>query len=156
MSILNLFKSIFGKKDSTQPVKKKKRRKSKPSSYRLKPKTKKEAKKKTANKTKKKPQKSKLSPKKATAKKKIESKEKEIGTVTHYFGKISVGVIKLKDALKVGDKIHIKGAHDDFYQTITSMQVNHKNISFAAKGKEVGIKVIKRVHQNDKVYKIKS
>lgn len=156
MSILDLFKSIFGKKNSTQPVKKKRREKSKPSFSRLKPKTKRKFKKKVANKTKKKPQKSKLSPKKATSKKKIENKEKEIGVVTHYFDKISVGVIKLKDALKVGDKIHIKGTHDDFYQTVASMQINHKNISFSAKGKEVGIKVIKCVYKNDKVYKIKS
>ena len=80
-------------------------------------------------------------------------KEKQIGIITHSFNKISVGIIKLKSGLKTGDKIHIKGAHDDFTQVVASMQVNHKDISSAGKGAEVGIKVIKRVHENDKVYK---
>jgi len=81
-------------------------------------------------------------------------REKEIGIVTHYFGKISVGIIKLKSALRVGDKIHIKGAHDDFTQLITSMQVNHKDIAHAKKGEEIGIKAAQAVHENDKVYKL--
>jgi len=80
--------------------------------------------------------------------------EREIGIITHYFGKISVGVIKLKKPLKIGERIHIKGAHDDFVQTITSMQLNHKGISYAPKGAEVGIKVIQKVHPNDRVYKV--
>ena len=35
--------------------------------------------------------------------------EQEIGVVDHFFGKISVGMIKLSGVLKVGDTIHIKG-----------------------------------------------
>ena len=80
--------------------------------------------------------------------------EKEIGVVTHYFGKISVGIIKLKAPLNVGDKIHIKGAHDDFRQVIKSMQLNHKDIRRGKKGDEIGIKVKARVHENDRVYKV--
>jgi putative protease len=81
-------------------------------------------------------------------------KETEIGLVTHYFGKISVGIIKLKAPLRVGDKIHIKGANDDFYQLVTSMQLNHQDISYAPRGAEIGIKVNQRVHENDKVYRV--
>ncbi|UCG35246.1 MAG: translation elongation factor-like protein [Candidatus Omnitrophota bacterium] len=73
--------------------------------------------------------------------------------ITHYFGKISVGIIKLKSELRVGDKIHINGVHDDFSQVIKSMQINRKDVSCAKKGNEVGIKVARRVHENDKVYK---
>jgi putative protease len=91
-------------------------------------------------------------PKKLSPLLKQKAKEKEIGVVTHYFGKISVGIIKLKSAITVGDKIHIKGVHDDFTQSIDSMQYNHKNIQEAKKGLEIGIKVIQRVHENDKVY----
>ena len=83
------------------------------------------------------------------------AKEKEIGVITHYFGKISVGIIKLKAGLKVGDKIHIKGAHDDFLQVIKSMQLNHKDITRASKGNEIGIKVKLPVHENDRVYRVK-
>ncbi|MBU0635238.1 MAG: translation elongation factor-like protein [Candidatus Omnitrophica bacterium] len=80
------------------------------------------------------------------------SKEKIAGVIIHYFGKINVGIIKLKAELKVGDKIHIKGAHDDFTQVVKSMQFDHKPLSRASKGKEIGILVSQRVHENDKVY----
>ena len=78
--------------------------------------------------------------------------EKEIGVITHYFGKISVGIIELDAPLKVGDTIHIKGAHDDFNQTIDSMQIEHDAVESANKGDFVGIKVIQQVHANDKVF----
>lgn len=114
--------------------------------------------KKAPSKPPKKPQKKLVSkkPRKAARKpqKKVRSviREKQIGIITHYFGKISVGIIKLRAPLSVGDKIHIKGVHDDFTQAIGSMQYNHQDITRAKKGLEVGIKVTKRVHENDKVY----
>ncbi|OQX79618.1 MAG: hypothetical protein B6D56_06715 [Candidatus Omnitrophica bacterium 4484_70.1] len=80
--------------------------------------------------------------------------EKEIGVVTHYFGKISVGIIQLKDTLKIGDTIHIKGIHDDFIQVVDSMQMEHKPVEEAGKGDLVGIKVAQRVHPNDKIFKV--
>lgn len=80
---------------------------------------------------------------------------KQIGVITHHFGKINVGIIKLSSSLKVGDKIHIQGAHDDFTQVIKSMQCDHKDITVAKKGLEVGIKVSRPVHENDKVYLVK-
>lgn len=80
--------------------------------------------------------------------------EKEIGVISHYFGKVSVGIIDLNDALKVGDSIRIKGAHDDFIQKVESMQVEHVSVNEAKKGDSVGIKVGQLVHQNDKVYKV--
>jgi len=80
--------------------------------------------------------------------------EKEIGKVNHFFGKISVGIIELSDALKVGDTIHIKGAHSDFTQTVDSMQVEHETVEEGKAGDMVGIKVADRVHEHDKVYKV--
>jgi len=82
--------------------------------------------------------------------------EKEIGVVTHYFGKISVGIIELSDALKVGDTVHIKGAHDDFTETVDSMQVEHKSVPAGKVGDLVGIHVSKPVHPNDKVFLVVS
>lgn len=78
--------------------------------------------------------------------------EKEIGIVTHYFGKISVGIIQLKGPLKVGDNIHIKGIHDDFSQVVESMQIEHEKVEEAKKGDLVGIRVTGKVHEHDKVY----
>jgi putative protease len=80
--------------------------------------------------------------------------EQEIGVVTHFFSKISVAIVKLNDALKVGETIHVKGAHDDFNQVIDSMQVEHQNVSEAKIGDEVGIKVSGKVHENDKVFRV--
>ncbi len=78
--------------------------------------------------------------------------EKEIGVVTHYFGNISVGIIELNAPLKVGDTIHIKGAHDDFTQTVNSIQIEHEVVESAKKGDVVGIKVSQKVHPNDTVF----
>ena len=80
--------------------------------------------------------------------------EKDIGVITHYFGHISVGIIELCDSLAVGDTIHVKGAHDDFTQTIDSMQIEHKDVTEGKKGDMVGVKVIQKVHPHDKVYKV--
>ena len=80
--------------------------------------------------------------------------EKEIGEVTHYFSKISVAAIKLKDALKVGDKIRIKGNQTDFEQTVDSMQIDKDSKQEAGNGEEIGIKVKDRVRAKDIVYKL--
>ena len=55
------------------------------------------------------------------------AEEKLIGHISHFYGKISVGIIELSDGLKVGDKIHILGLHADFEQTIDSMQEDLEN-----------------------------
>ncbi|OGY25195.1 MAG: hypothetical protein A2Z11_01790 [Candidatus Woykebacteria bacterium RBG_16_43_9] len=81
-------------------------------------------------------------------------KEKEIGRITHFYDKISVGVVKLSGSLKVGDKVHVQGAHDDFEQVVESMQLEHKDIKSAKKEQAIAIKVDKPVHDNDKVFKV--
>ena len=80
--------------------------------------------------------------------------EKLIGEITHYFGKINVAIIKLKDALKEGDRIHIKGKGTDFTQTVSSIQIEHKNVKSAKKGEMVGIKVDQKVKEEDEVFLI--
>lgn len=80
------------------------------------------------------------------------AEEKEIGKITHFFGKISVGIIELADSLKVGDKIHIKGNTTDFEQGVTSMQVDHKDVPSGNKGDSIGIKTDQEVKEGDKVF----
>jgi len=80
--------------------------------------------------------------------------EKEIGKITHYFGKIEVGIIELIDSIKVGDTIHIKGDSSDFNQTLDSMQINHQNVETANSGDGVGVKFNEKVRVNDIVYKV--
>jgi putative protease len=81
-------------------------------------------------------------------------KEAQIGIVIHYYSNLSVGIIELSDTLKVGDTIHVKGAHDDFTQTVASMQIEHDSVLAAGKGQQAGIKVSGHVHPHDKVYKV--
>lgn len=81
--------------------------------------------------------------------------EEKIGVVTHYFGKIGVGAIKITDGeLKIGDTIHIKGHTTDFTQKIESMQVEHKSIDIARIGDVIGTKVNEHIHEHDVVYKV--
>ena len=80
--------------------------------------------------------------------------EKQVGKVNHYFGKVSVGMIDLTDTLKVGDTIHVKGAHVDFTQKVESMQIDRKDSEVGEAGQEIGIKISEKVHENDIVYKV--
>jgi len=81
--------------------------------------------------------------------------EKLIGKITHYFTNIGVGVIEItKGDLKVGDKIHIKGATSDFEQAVDSMQIEHENIEKAKKGDAIGLKVDQQIREGDQVFKV--
>lgn len=82
------------------------------------------------------------------------AEEKEVGKVSHFYGGISVAVVELSGALKVGDKIHIKGATTDFTQEVSSMQIEHKDIKEAKKGDSIGLKVAEKVRDGDVVYKV--
>jgi putative protease len=78
--------------------------------------------------------------------------EVSIGKVTHYFGKISVAIIKLTEPLKVGQTVHFKGAHTDFTQAVDSMQIEHVNVEEAKVGDDVGLKALEKVHEGDQVF----
>ncbi|MBS3819310.1 hypothetical protein KGY73_07385 [bacterium] len=81
--------------------------------------------------------------------------EEEVGKISHFFSKINVGVMQLeKGGVRIGDRIHIKGATTDFYQKIESMQVEHEPVEKAEKGMEVGLKVEGPVRENDTVFKV--
>lgn len=77
---------------------------------------------------------------------------KPIGVVTHFFGHISVGIVKFSKPVKVGTDVRFYGATTDFTQPIVSMQYEHQPITVAKKGQQVGIKVKKKVHEGNKVY----
>jgi len=80
--------------------------------------------------------------------------EKLIGKIAHYYGHLSVGIIELTDALKVGETLHIKGHSSDFTQQISSMQIEHAKVDEAKSGDFVGIKVDQKAHEHDSVYKV--
>jgi len=166
MAIFRFFKALFnrGKREriKKKPAYRINRKKIKKPKRKLKRKPhrsiKKKAKKKALRKNVKKPRKAKSIRKKKIAPKRLPAKkppkEKEIGIITHYFDKISVGIIKLKAPLAISEHIHIKGKNTDFTQAISSMQYNHKDITLAERGLEIGIKVNEPTHENDVVYKV--
>jgi translation elongation factor EF-1alpha len=78
---------------------------------------------------------------------------REVGKVSHFFNKINVAVIELKDTLSVGDKIFIKGPTTDIEQTVDSMEIEHEKIKQATAGHSIGMKVKGRVRENDIIYK---
>lgn len=82
--------------------------------------------------------------------------EKIAGKITHYFSKIGVAVIEITDcAISVGDMVKFKGAHTDFDQKISSMQIDHQEVAVANEGESVGLKTDAPVHENDLVYIIR-
>ena len=78
--------------------------------------------------------------------------DKKIGTITHFFDKISVGIIKLDGKLKVGDKVRIEGGQTSFEQEVTEIQLEHESIQEGKKSQEVGIKVSEKVREGNKVF----
>ena len=84
----------------------------------------------------------------------ISEEGKLIGEITHYFGKISVAVIKLDDTLRVGDTIKIVGGGTEFTQQVDSMQIEHEQVQEAKAGESIGLKVLQKVKEDYKVYKL--
>lgn len=83
-----------------------------------------------------------------------EKNEKPIGEVTHYYNKIGVAIIKFYKTIPLGTKVKFQGQTTDFTQNITSIQLDHKELSEAPSGKEVGIKVNEKVREGDKIFEV--
>ena len=84
---------------------------------------------------------------------KPKKQEKPIGKATHFYGNISVAIIKFNRNVSAGTELHFKGATTDFKEAAKSMQYNHAAITVAPKGKQIGVKVKKKVREGDLVYK---
>ena len=81
--------------------------------------------------------------------------EEKIGIVEHFFTHINVAAIKITEGeLKVGDTIHIVGAHTDFTQNVDRMEIEKEPIEAAKAGDAIGIKVKERAREHDVVYKV--
>jgi hypothetical protein len=79
--------------------------------------------------------------------------EKEIGFVEHFFGHLSVAAIKITaHSLKVGDTVHLKGHTTDFTEKIQSMQIDNKDVAVANAGDDIGVKMIGKCREHDKVF----
>lgn len=81
--------------------------------------------------------------------------EIQVGRVTHYFSHLSVAAVEITNGtLAVGDTIHIKGHTSDFYQPVTSLQIDRQAVKEAHAGQNVGLKVVEHAREHDLVYKV--
>ena len=79
-------------------------------------------------------------------------KGKQIGTVSHWYDKIGVAVIKLTAPLSKGDKIKIKKVDEEFEEIVSSLQVDHADAASAKKGAEAAVKLSRRAKEGSSVY----
>ena len=110
----------------------------------------------------------KASPKKARPTAKAKSKPatpparpappgKRIGVVTHYFGQVSVAIVRLESGtLRVGDMIYIRGHTTDFKQKVESLQVDHAPATEVGPKDDFGLKVVEHAREHDVVFKVRS
>ncbi len=92
---------------------------------------------------------------KIITKKKTIKKAKRVGKITHYFGKIKVGVIKLSDSLSIGDEIIVKSKTEErFKQKVSSIEVDGKKIKKAKKGQSIGLKMKDKAREDYLVFKV--
>jgi len=81
--------------------------------------------------------------------------EEKIGVIIHFFTNVNVAAVKITAGeLKMGDTIHIVGAHTDFKQKIDSMEIDRNPVQMVKAGDDVGIKVNERSREHDIIYKI--
>lgn len=84
----------------------------------------------------------------------MQMSDEMIGKVSDFFARPVVAAIELTAALKLGDKIHIKGHTTDLVLNVDSMQIDNVPVEEAKAGDSVGVKVPERVRNGDTVYKI--
>lgn len=78
----------------------------------------------------------------------------KIGTITHYYDKIEVAIIKLGKPLKQGQKIEFKDKQGEtvFTQVADSIEIERKTVDKAKKDDDVGLKVDQPVKPGWEVY----
>lgn len=79
---------------------------------------------------------------------------KVCGQCDGYFEKINVAIIKVTSPLRKGDTIIFEKKDGLFEQMIESMQINHKDVSLAKSGSDIGLKVPFEPIVGGNVYKV--
>lgn len=77
---------------------------------------------------------------------------KQIGTVTHWYDKIGVAVVRLSGPLSKGDTIKIKKGDEEFEETVSSLQIDHADVAKASKGADAAIKLNHKVKEGAGVF----
>ena len=80
--------------------------------------------------------------------------ETEVGKVVHWYDRVSVAVAKLSEPLSIGDKIKVRRGEEVFEDTVSSMQLDHKDISTGKKGQEVAVKLSQKANEGAVILKL--
>ncbi len=78
--------------------------------------------------------------------------EKKIGTVTHWYDKIGVAVVKLSGKLAVGNKIKVRKGESEFEEVVSSIQLDHTDVSSVKKGDDAAIKLSQQAKEGAGVF----
>ena len=76
-----------------------------------------------------------------------------IGTVTHWFGRLSVAGVSLTAPLAVGERIHIRGHATDLVEMVSSMEIDHRKVDRAEPGDDLALAVEGHVHEHDLIFR---
>jgi len=80
--------------------------------------------------------------------------EVRVGVVTHYYGHLAVAAVRLEVVLSVGQTIRILGHTSDFRQRVDSIQIEHRPVTEALGGDEIGLRVTQHAREHDVVYRV--
>ena len=78
--------------------------------------------------------------------------EKELGIVTHWYDRIGVAVVKLNGKLERGAKIRVKKGDEEFEDTVSSLQIDHKDVAAAKKGDDAAMKLSQKAKEGASVF----
>lgn len=78
--------------------------------------------------------------------------EKQVGTVTHWYDKLGVAVVKLSGKLAKGARIKVKKGTEEFEDTVSSLQIDHKDVDAAKKGDDAAMKLSQRAKEGSGVF----
>lgn len=83
----------------------------------------------------------------------IPASDRPVGVITHYYDKIGVGVLKLREPLKIGEMIRVQKGEFSFTQAVTSMQIKRQKVQQANANDDVALKVEKPAHEGARIYR---
>ena len=81
--------------------------------------------------------------------------EKQIGTVTHWYDKIGVAVVRLTGKVSKGDTLKVRKGEEEFEDSVASLQIDHKDVSSAGKGDDAAMKLSQHAKEGAAVFLVK-
>ena len=77
-----------------------------------------------------------------------------MGSIKHFYQRLSVATLTLESSLATGDLIEIRGPGTRFLQKVRSIEINRQRVTCANRGAEIGVAVILPVQRENRVYRI--